>query len=75
MGTDQREFLELVAAIYGDNGELGPIVVLTRWKPDDADIDRLIDGEDIYIAIQTGGHPLQPLQVQVGSDGFAQEGQ
>jgi hypothetical protein len=47
----------------------GPGIVLTRWHPSDTERSAIAGGADIYVTIQTGGEPLQPLAMAAhGSD-------
>lgn len=70
IAEEQAQYLTLTAAVYGDNGANGPITVLTRWRMSDEDRSRIAAGEDVFLAVQTFGNPLQPVLMQVGSEGW-----
>lgn len=40
-------------------------VVLTRWKLNEEQRDRISLGQDLYLEILTFGNPLQPLRLSV----------
>jgi hypothetical protein len=73
VGEEQHEFKPVTAAIYGDNREAGPVTLLTRWRPTQEELRLLLGGEDLYVALRTYGHPMQPLLVQVGPAGWKGE--
>lgn len=84
LAEEQLEYSPLVAAVYSHPDFGGAPYLLTRWQPSDEDLARLLgvdveaihqvarvrDREDVYLAILTGGAPLQPLSMQVGPDGY-----
>lgn len=37
--------------------------VVTRWRPSEADLRRLIEGGDVYVTLLTFNMPMQPLMV------------
>lgn len=67
VGEDQLEYSPLVAAQYVE--EEGRQMLLTRWRFSDEDRARVAAGEDLYLGVLTQ-HPLQPLSVQVGPEGW-----
>lgn len=67
IAEDQVEYLPVTAAVYEIDGVR---TLLTRWRMDDAERERLAAGEDIYLAVMTFGNPLQPISLQVGPDGY-----
>lgn len=72
VAEDQLEYAPITVAVYGDNAELGPRQILTRWRLSDEDRRRIAAGEDVYVALMTFGGPMQPISVQVGPDGWTQ---
>lgn len=64
LATDQLEYKELTAAGYIN--EEGHRITLTRWTLDEEERQRVLDGEDVYIALLTYGNPMQPIMVQIG---------
>lgn len=87
IAEDQLEYRPLVAAVYSHPDFGGAPYLLTRWQLDDGELAKLLgvdvevvralprarDREDLYLAILTGGQPLQPLALQVGPDGYLVE--
>ena len=67
IAENQLEYKPLVAALYQDEGAT---VLLTRWRFTDEDRVRIAAGEDLYLGVKTFGHPLQPLIVGVGPEGW-----
>ena len=65
IAEDQHQYKTLVGAQYDD-----PPAMLTRWRLDDADRERVAAGEDIYLAVLTFGGPFPPLSIQVGPEGW-----
>lgn len=68
LAEDQQEFQPITVCLWHD--PTGAVGVLTRWRPSPDERERLIRGEDIYIALTTYGRPMQPLSVQVGPEGW-----
>lgn len=67
MAENQEEYHSLPVAEYAEG------VLLSRWRLNDEERERITNGEDLYIAFWTFGRPLQPVNVQVGPDGWEQE--
>ena len=40
--------------------------VITRWHLSDFERAKILQGEDIYLAVKTFGQPLQPVALTVG---------
>jgi hypothetical protein len=53
----QPEF-QTLPAIHRDG------VTITRWQLDDEERKRVAEGGDIYLLIERGNHPLQPVMMQ-----------
>lgn len=70
VARDQAEYLELTAALYAVNGA---DTLLTRWTFTEEERKRIAAGEDIYLSLMTFGHPMQPVWVQVGPEGWTVE--
>lgn len=70
VAEEQEEYAPITVGVYGDNRELGPRTLLTRWRLSDEDRRRIAEGEDLYVAVVTYGQPMQPLHVQIGPDGW-----
>lgn len=68
IAESQEEYKTLVAAIY-ETPE-GHQILLTRWKLSVEEVNRIINGEDIYVSLMTFGTPMQPILVQVGPKGW-----
>jgi hypothetical protein len=66
VAEEQEEFMPITVAVYGDNVSM-PRTVLTRWGFTPQERQRIMDGEDLYIALATFGNPMQPISVQVGA--------
>lgn len=71
IAEDQLEYLPITVAVYGDNAELGPRQLLTRWTFTDEERARIADGEDVYFALMTFGNPMQPVCATVGGEDWA----
>lgn len=68
VAENQHEYLTITAAVYEwSDGRKG---LLTRWHLTDEDKTRIANGEDVYLMMLTFGKPMQPVKIQVGSDGF-----
>jgi hypothetical protein len=70
LGEDQLDLKPIVAAVYYRDQAT---TLLTRWRINDDDRERLLRGEDVYLAIRTYGKPLMPLHMQIGPQGWEQE--
>src|SRR3954463_7240080 len=71
VATDQQEYLELTAALvtnpnYGPESRLYHNSMLLAFRPSVEERKRIACGEDIYIALLTGGGPMQPILVLTG---------
>lgn len=73
IAEDQLEYKPLTVAVYGDNAEMGPRTLLSRWTLTPEERARIAAGEDLYIGLCTFGQPMQPINVQVGPDGWLQQ--
>src|SRR3954464_6145761 len=73
IARDQEEYLELTGALV-DNPEYGTPVgrshntILLAFRPSDDERKRLAAGDDLYVALLTGGGPMQPILLRVGRD-------
>lgn len=73
IARDQEEFLEVTAALV-TNPEFGVPVgrqhntVLLAFRPSEQERARLRAGDDIYIALLTGGGPMQPVMLCIGRE-------
>ena len=70
IAEDQPEYLPLTVAVYGDNKDMGPRTLLSRWRPTDEERQAIAAGEDVYVGLVTFGQPMQPIIVQIGNDGW-----
>jgi hypothetical protein len=70
LAEEQEDYAPLTVAIYGDNGDLGPRTLLSRWRLTDEERAAIAAGEDLYIGLVTFGQPMQPISVQVGEGGW-----
>lgn len=68
LAEDQPEFKPITVALWSD--PTGACGCLTRWRPSPEELTALLSGEDVFVAITTGGHPMQPVHVQVGAGVF-----
>ena len=68
LAEEQPEYHPLVVAKYVTQG--GVELLLSRWRLDPGEIERLKNGEDLYVSVLTFGNPLQPIRLQVGAEGF-----
>lgn len=67
IAENQLEYKPLVACGYLT---AAGVTLLTRWRLNEEDRARVAAGEDVYLAVVTGGKPLQPLHIQVGPAGW-----
>ncbi len=71
VAEEQEEYMTLTAAVYEfADGAQG---LLTRWRPTDEELRKLIAGEDLYLLQLTFGKPMQPIKLQVGPEGYVVE--
>ncbi len=59
--AEQRDRYEPLASIKTADGH-----VLSQWRPDPLELQRLIDGEPITLIVHTFNQPLQPVSLGVG---------
>lgn len=59
---DQPQYVPLPAKVFNQG------LVLTEWKPDEAELARLMAGEAIRLWIWRFGNQLQPLKLEVTSE-------
>jgi hypothetical protein len=73
IARDQEEFLESTAALV-TNPEYTVALgynhntVLLAFRPNEEERRRLRAGDDLYIAILTGGQPINPIMLHVGRE-------
>lgn len=72
VAENQEEYQPLCIALYTRPGSPGdePEILLTRWTMTPEERQRIANGEDLYISQMTFGKPLNPMQVQVGPEGW-----
>lgn len=68
LAENQEEYATLTVAVYQDRR--GNELVLSRWRLEPDEIERLKNGEDLYVSLMTFGKPMQPIHVQVGPEGY-----
>lgn len=61
--SDQQSAYDLPAAVT-PQGEL-----VSRWRLTDAERRVIAAGADLYVFMQTGGRPVQPISLVVGPEG------
>ena len=71
IAEEQEDYAPLTVAVYGDNAELGPRQLLSRWTFTPEERARIAAGEDLYVGLLTFGQPMQPISVQVGAEGWS----
>jgi hypothetical protein len=70
IAEEQLEYKPLVAAMYQNPAYGGALTLLTRWRLTEEEKARVAAGEDLYLSVMTFGQPLQPLNLQVGPEGY-----
>ena len=70
IAEDQEEYMPVTVCLYQTEGKA---VLLMRWTFTDEERNQICDGEDLYLAVLTQGQLLQPVAMQVGSEGWIVE--
>jgi hypothetical protein len=68
IAENQTEYLTLPAAAYVTKS--GVACLLTRWRFTDEERERIAGGEDLFLMQLTFGQPMQPIELQVGPEGY-----
>lgn len=68
VAEEQLEYKPITVCLYQQPDE--SIVVLTRWTFSPEERKRVAEGEDIYVALLTDGDGMNPINVQVGPEGW-----
>ncbi|HKB54416.1 MAG TPA: hypothetical protein VKD22_10470 [Ramlibacter sp.] len=69
LAEDQLEYSTLTVAVYNDKGTpgVGPRVLVSRWTLTPEERAQVAAGEDVFVALQTGPTPMQPIIVDIGA--------
>jgi hypothetical protein len=72
IAEDQLEYLPITVNVFRhDNGSA---TILTRWQPTDAERERILHGEDIFVAQVNFGGGMTPMMVHVGASHYEKVG-
>lgn len=64
VGSEQLEYREYTAAVHAYVD--GRAVIVIRFRLSEEEKQRIADGEDLYLAVLTGGLPIHPIEQFVG---------
>jgi hypothetical protein len=59
LAKDQPEYVPLPAVVNREG------LVVTEWELDTDELERILRGARVRLRIQTFGHPVQPIQLDV----------
>lgn len=69
LAEDQEEYATLcVALVEFNDGSRG---VVSRWRLDPEELEKLARGSDLYLLVLTHGLPMQPVHLTVGTPEWA----
>lgn len=69
IAEEQPDYLPITVGKYAVPPHM-ETALLTRWILTTEERQQVANGEDIYLMVLTFGQPLQPLQMQVGPEGY-----
>ncbi len=72
LAEEQEEYKTVCAAVITHDD--GTIAIMTRWKFNDDERERIAEGEDLYLRLFTFGQPMNPIHIEVGRPAWATDG-
>lgn len=70
LAEEQTEYAPVTVAVYAHPDLGGARTLFSRWRLTPEERERVAAGEDIYLGLVTFDRPMQPIMIQVGSDGL-----